>query len=117
MQWWRGESSKYDRRFRSQQGNTPRGRVSSGETGEPRRHPTPPPPPLALEKPLMSTRDVVIIAGARTPQAKMNGGLSSLTAPELGAHALRAAIDRSGLDASTIDTVIMGNVLTAGLGQ
>lgn len=65
----------------------------------------------------MSTRDVVILAGARTPQAKMNGALASLTAPELGAHALRAAIERSGLDASVIDTVIMGNVLTAGLGQ
>src|SRR5690606_37017998 len=37
--------------------------------------------------------------------------------PELGAHALRAAIDRSGVDASDIDVVIMGNVLTAGLGQ
>ncbi|HRN29043.1 MAG TPA: acetyl-CoA C-acyltransferase, partial [Terrimesophilobacter sp.] len=65
----------------------------------------------------MSTRDVVILAGARTPQAKMNGGLSSLSATELGAHALRAAIERSGLDTSAIDTVIMGNVLTAGLGQ
>lgn len=65
----------------------------------------------------MSTRDVVILAGARTPQGKMNGALSSLTAPELGAHALRAAIERSGIDASAIDTVIMGNVLTAGLGQ
>lgn len=65
----------------------------------------------------MSTRDVVILAGARTPQGKMNGALSSLTAPELGAHALRGAIERSGLDASKIDTVIMGNVLTAGLGQ
>lgn len=65
----------------------------------------------------MSTRDVVILAGARTPQGKVNGALSSLTAPELGAHALRGAIERSGLDASKIDTVIMGNVLTAGLGQ
>ncbi|MBX3093108.1 MAG: acetyl-CoA C-acetyltransferase [Cryobacterium sp.] len=65
----------------------------------------------------MSTRDVVILAGARTPQGKMNGALSSLSAPELGAHALRAAVERSGVDASAIDVVIVGNVLTAGLGQ
>ena len=65
----------------------------------------------------MTTRDVVILAGARTPQGKMNGQLSSLTAVELGTIALKGAIERSGVDVDAIDAVIMGNVLTAGLGQ
>ncbi|WP_168626689.1 MULTISPECIES: acetyl-CoA C-acetyltransferase [unclassified Cryobacterium] len=65
----------------------------------------------------MTTRDVVILAGARTPQGKMNGALSSLSAVELGTIALKGAIERSGVDVSAIDAVIMGNVLTAGLGQ
>ncbi len=65
----------------------------------------------------MTTRDVVILAGARTPQGKMNGALSSLSAVELGTIALKGAIERSGVDVDAIDAVIMGNVLTAGLGQ
>ena len=65
----------------------------------------------------MSKRDVVIVAGSRTPQGKMNGSLSSLSAVELGTIALRGALDRSGIDPSVIDTVILGQVLTAGAGQ
>jgi acetyl-CoA C-acetyltransferase len=65
----------------------------------------------------MNQRDVVILAGARTPQGKLNGSLSSLTAVELGAAALRAAIERSGVDVADIDAVIFGHVLQAGAGQ
>ncbi len=65
----------------------------------------------------MNQRDVVILAGARTPQGKLNGSLSTLTAVELGAAALRAAIERSGVDVKDIDAVIFGQVLQAGVGQ
>lgn len=61
--------------------------------------------------------DVVILAGARTPQGRLNGQLASFTAVELGAHAIRSAIAASGVDASQVDAVIMGQVLQAGAGQ
>jgi acetyl-CoA C-acetyltransferase len=65
----------------------------------------------------MTQRDVVILAGARTPFGKLKGALSDLTAVELGAAALRAAIERSGVDAGDIDAVVFGQVLQAGVGQ
>ncbi len=65
----------------------------------------------------MNQRDVVILAGARTPQGKLNGSLSTLSSVELGAIALKAAIERSGVDVKDIDAVIFGQVLQAGAGQ
>lgn len=61
--------------------------------------------------------DVVILAGARTPQGRLNGQLACFTAVELGAHAIRSAIAASGVDAGRVDAVIMGQVLQAGAGQ
>jgi acetyl-CoA C-acetyltransferase len=61
--------------------------------------------------------DVVILSGARTPQGRLNGQLAGFTAVELGAHAIRAAIAASGLDAGRVEAVIMGQVLQAGAGQ
>jgi acetyl-CoA C-acetyltransferase len=61
--------------------------------------------------------DVVILAAARTPQGRLNGQLASFTAVELGAHAIKAALDASGVDASQVEAVIMGQVLQAGAGQ
>ncbi len=58
-----------------------------------------------------------ILSGCRTPIGKFQGGLASLPAPELGAIAVREALSRSGLPAEAVDEVIMGNILTAGLGQ
>lgn len=58
-----------------------------------------------------------IISAARTPIGKLLGGLSSLTAPQLGAIAIREALARSGLDSQQVDEVVMGNVLQAGVGQ
>jgi len=58
----------------------------------------------------------VLVAGARTPIGKLLGGLSSLTAPELGAAAVRAALDRAGITGDQVDSVIMGNVVQAGVG-
>ncbi|QTI69901.1 acetyl-CoA C-acyltransferase [Gordonia polyisoprenivorans] len=60
--------------------------------------------------------ETVLVAGARTPIGKLAGALSSLTAPELGAHAIRGALARAGVDAFAVDTVIMGNVVQAGVG-
>ena len=61
--------------------------------------------------------DVVILSAARTPQGRLNGQLASFTAVELGAHAIKAAIAASGVDAGRVDAVIMGQVLQAGAGQ
>ena len=65
----------------------------------------------------MSDRTPVIVAGCRTPIGKYQGGLSSLSATDLGAIAVREAVARAGIDASEVQEVIMGNVLQAGLGQ
>ncbi len=62
-------------------------------------------------------REVVIVGAARTPIGAFQGALSSLTAPQLGAIAIKAALERSGLKPEQVDQVIMGNVLTAGVGQ
>lgn len=61
--------------------------------------------------------DVVILAAVRTPQGRINGQLASFTAVDLGAHAIKAALGASGLDAGQVDAVIMGQVLQAGAGQ
>ncbi len=64
-----------------------------------------------------SARVPVIVAAARTPIGRYLGGLASLTAPQLGAIAIRAAVERSGVSAKEIQEVIMGNVLQGGVGQ
>ena len=60
---------------------------------------------------------IAILAGTRTPMGSMLGALSSVTAPSLGAVAINSAVERSGLDCSDIDEVLMGSVLSAGQGQ
>ncbi len=61
--------------------------------------------------------DIVIVNGARTAMGGFQGSLSSVTAPELGAVTIKAAISRSGLQPTDIEEVIMGCVLPAGLKQ
>jgi acetyl-CoA C-acetyltransferase len=61
--------------------------------------------------------EVVIISGCRTAVGKFQGGLSDLSAPQLGAVVVREAVKRAGLNSDQIDECIMGNVLPAGLGQ
>ena len=61
--------------------------------------------------------EVVIIGAARTPIGAFLGGLAPLAAPKLGAIAIRAAIERSGVPLDQIDEVFMGNVVQAGVGQ
>jgi acetyl-CoA C-acetyltransferase len=61
--------------------------------------------------------EVVIISGCRTPVGKFQGSLSDLTAPQLGAIVVREATKRANLDPTVVDECIMGNVVSAGLGQ
>ncbi len=61
--------------------------------------------------------DIVIVSAARTPVGKFQGGFSDLSATQLGAIAVREAVTRAHLDAAQIDECIMGNVVSAGLGQ
>ena len=63
-------------------------------------------------------REPVILSAARTPSGRFQGSLSGFTAPQLGAFAIRAAVERAGIqDLAQIDEVFMGNVVTAGEGQ
>jgi len=62
-------------------------------------------------------REVVIVGAARTPVGAFLGALSPLTAPQLGAVAIKAALERSGVAPAAVDEVWMGNVLQAGVGQ
>lgn len=62
-------------------------------------------------------REPVIISAVRTPVGKFRGTLKSLSATELGSLAVREAVQRAGLEPGQVDEVIMGNVVSAGLGQ
>lgn len=62
-------------------------------------------------------KKVVIVAAVRTPIGSFMGGLSTVSAPKLGAIAIKGALDRIQLDASLVDEVFMGNVIQAGVGQ
>lgn len=62
-------------------------------------------------------RTPVIVGAARTPIGRYLGGLASFTAPQLGAVAIKAALERAGVPGDHVNEVIMGNVLQAGVGQ
>ena len=65
----------------------------------------------------MSGREVVIVGAARTPIGSFLGSLAAVPAPRLGAVAIRAALQRAGVEPGAVDEVVMGNVLQAGEGQ
>jgi acetyl-CoA C-acetyltransferase len=65
----------------------------------------------------MSDNTSVIVAGARTPIGRLMGGLSSLSAADLGAVAIKGALDKAGVSPDQVDYVIMGQVIQAGAGQ
>jgi acetyl-CoA C-acetyltransferase len=62
-------------------------------------------------------QDVVIVSAVRTPTGKFLGGLKDFTAPQLGALAIREAVRRAGIDPATVEECLMGNVVSAGVGQ
>src|SRR4051812_18142624 len=74
--------------------------------------PSPVPPTTRCHMP-----DAFLLAAARTPIGKFLGGLADVRAVELGATALKAALERANVPADKVDEVIFGNVLQAGLGQ
>lgn len=61
--------------------------------------------------------EVVIVGGARTPQGRLLGQLAALTAVELGAHVIRASLERTGVAPEAVGHVVMGQVIQAGCGQ
>ena len=63
------------------------------------------------------SKKIVIVSAARTPIGGFMGALSTVTAPELGATAIKGALDKINLDYSLVDEVYMGNVVQAGVGQ
>ena len=67
--------------------------------------------------PASGDRTAVILGGARTPFGRFRGSLASLTSSELGAHAIRQALERSGVAPAQVQAVIVGQVIQAGAGQ
>jgi acetyl-CoA C-acetyltransferase len=65
----------------------------------------------------MSKHEIVCLSAVRTPMGRFGGSLSRVSASELGAQAIRAAVERSGLPVTTVEEVFMGCVVSAGLGQ
>lgn len=65
----------------------------------------------------MKYKEVLILSGARLPTGKFQGSLKEISATALGAHAIRAALERAQVEPEQIDEVLMGNVVSAGLGQ
>src|ERR1700761_6228226 len=61
--------------------------------------------------------DIVIVSAARTPVGSFNGALASLPASELGTAAIKAALERAGVEPGQVDEVILGHVLQAAAGQ
>jgi acetyl-CoA C-acetyltransferase len=61
--------------------------------------------------------EAVILSAARTPIGKFQGALSTIPAPKLGAVAVKAAVERAGIDPAEVEELLMGNVVAAGLGQ
>ncbi len=61
--------------------------------------------------------EVVIVAGVRTPQGKFSGALKDFSAPQLGGIVIKEVVKRAGIKPEDVDEVIMGNVVSAGLGQ
>jgi len=66
---------------------------------------------------MSGSREAVIVSAVRTPVGKFQGGLASLSAPRLGAIVVQEAVRRAGVDPAAVEECIMGNVLSAGLGQ
>ena len=62
-------------------------------------------------------KDVVIVSGARTATGRFLGSLAGVRAPDLGAIAIKAAVERAGIEPSDVEEVLMGNVVGAGVGQ
>ena len=62
-------------------------------------------------------KEVYIVSAVRTPIGSFMGGLSTISATELGSVAIKGALDKAGLDYTSVDEVFMGNVLQAGVGQ
>src|ERR1700738_4370355 len=65
----------------------------------------------------MTEHFAVIVGAARTPTGKFLSNLASFTAPQLGAIVIKEAVRRSGISPDAIDEVVMGNVVSAGVGQ
>ncbi|MFJ4252814.1 acetyl-CoA C-acetyltransferase [Microbacterium sp. NPDC090003] len=65
----------------------------------------------------MLDTDIVIVSAARTPQGRLKGQLAAFTAPQLGAFAIRGALEQASVPSEDIDAVIAGQVLSAGSGQ
>src|SRR3981081_2158948 len=84
------------------------------ETGLPIRRP----PSKTLKPQEMSmSDDVVIVSAARTPVGSFNGAFATMPAHDLGAVAIKAALERAGIEPGRVSEVIMGQILTAAQGQ
>ncbi|MBV8675210.1 MAG: acetyl-CoA C-acyltransferase, partial [Acidobacteriaceae bacterium] len=66
---------------------------------------------------MQQLEEIVIVSAVRTPVGKFQGAFSDLSATQLGAVVVREAVKRAGIEPALVDECIMGNVVSAGLGQ
>src|ERR1700680_375268 len=89
-----------------------------GETGLPIRPPlSKTPKPQEQHQEMSMSDDVVIVSAARTPVGSFNGAFATMPAHDLGAIAIKAALERAGIEPARVSEVIMGQILTAAQGQ
>src|SRR3984885_637029 len=89
-----------------------------GETGQPSgRPPSKAASPRTQTQEMPMSDDVVIVSAARTPVGSFNGAFATLPAHDLGAIAIKAALERAGIEPARVSEVIMGQILTAAQGQ
>ena len=72
---------------------------------------------MNILKPQKGIEEVYIVSAVRTPIGAFQGSLASLTGPKLGSIAIKSAIERAGIQPNQVQEVIMGNVLSASVGQ
>jgi acetyl-CoA C-acetyltransferase len=73
--------------------------------------------PLSVEEALSAMNEAVIVTAVRTAQGKFDGTLKELSAPQLGGIVIREAVKKAGISPQEVNEIIMGNVVSAGLGQ
>src|SRR4051794_3026712 len=82
-----------------------------------RPHPRRPAVPIPQAQEMSMSDDVVIVSAARTPVGSFNGAFATMPAHDLGAIAIKAALERGGIEPARVSEVIMGQILTAAQGQ
>src|SRR5207302_8165210 len=92
-------------------------KVKTGPANPAAGHPSPLKLPELQPQEMSMSDDVVIVSAARTPVGSFNGAFATMPAHDLGAVAIKAALERAGIEPGRVSEVILGQILTAAQGQ